>query len=877
MKKTLFGLLSFFPLCKHAQAQEIPRNLNDEMFSTYYRQRVSTFRDMPLKTGKIVFLGNSITDGAEWDELFDNDPNIINRGISGDITAGVLNRLDEVTKRKPSKIFLLIGTNDLAHGIRPDSIEKNIFLIAQIAHKQSPYTKLYIQSITPVNNYYKMFSDHTGNGAMINEINDVLKNNEAKYNYTYVDIHSLFADAEDKFNIRLTNDGLHMKGDAYEVWKHKIYPYVYNLQEHPGLLPLPGKVIWRNNSFPLYKCSSIVIGNDSLKNIAGELQKIIASNGFEIPVSNKFNSDFSIQLQIGKIDAARLSDEAYHLSVDSNKIILIANALHGLFDGVQTLRQLMRAKSVVDGCEIQDEPAFQWRGYMVDVGRNFQSMNLLKQQIDVMASLKLNIFHFHLTEDVAWRLQIKQYPQLTDAKNMTRNAGLFYTTDDLKELIAYCKARFITLVPEIDMPGHSAAFKRATGFDMQSDSGMTAIKNILREVCDTYDIPYIHIGADEVKIRNKNFLPQMISLLENNGKKVIGWEPGGNFSPSVIRQLWGDDAGRTAFGQGFLQIDSRNLYINHMDAEESVVSIFNHEIDNALKGDDQKIGATLCLWNDRRLNTGGDNLTQNPVYPAMLAFAERSWCGGGYGTGNKVFLSDTASREYKDFSAFENRLTDIKKEFFTQLPFPYVKQQNIHWQLIGSYDNGGNLSESFAPEENNFDFVKAKNAMSVNGATVILRHFWNPVVKGILSDPKENATYYAYAKHWSDADTTAQMWLGFYDFSRSTATDPPQEDTWNNLQSKIWLNGKTIAPPQWQRAGQQGNSEVPYVDENYYFRKPTEVRLKKGWNTILIKLPIGKFNSGIWYAPVKWMFTAVFIEHDENSFNWKQDDRFYGR
>ena len=296
MKKIFFSLLSVLLFSTSAYTQEIPKNLNDEMFPTYYRQRVSAFRTMPVRAGQIVFLGNSITDGAEWGELFDNDPNIINRGISGDITAGVLNRLDEVTKRKPSKIFLLIGTNDLAHGIKPDSIEKNIFLIAQIVHKQSPYTKLYIQSITPVNNYYKMFGDHTGNGAMVNEINDVLKSNAAKYNYVYINIHSLFADAEDKFNIRLTNDGLHMKGDAYEIWKHKIYAYVYDLQEHPALLPLPKKVIWSNNFFPLYKCASIVIGNDSLKNIAGDLQKIIASDGFDIPVSNKLNNDFFIQL-----------------------------------------------------------------------------------------------------------------------------------------------------------------------------------------------------------------------------------------------------------------------------------------------------------------------------------------------------------------------------------------------------------------------------------------------------------------------------------------------------------------------------------------------------------------------------------------------------
>lgn len=874
MKKVFSASLCILLFSAITYAQEVPKNLSDDMFPAYYRQRISAFRTMPVRSGQIVFLGNSIIDAAQWDELFDNDPNVINRGINGDITAGILNRLDEITRRRPSKVFLLIGNNDLLHGIHPDSVEKNIFLIVRIIHRQSPGTKLYIQSITPVSSYHKMFAGHTGNGSMINEINSELKNNASKYDYTYVDIHTLFAGAEGKSDIRLTEDGLFLQGNAYQVWKHKIYSYVYDLQTKPSLIPLPRKISWRNDFFPVYKCSSIIIDNDSLENIAYGLQKIIADNGFDIPVSDRHGNNFYIQLKIGNIHGQIPLSEAYHLTVDSNKIILIAHTLHGLFNGMQTLRQLMRAKSVVDGCEIEDQPSFEWRGYMVDVGRNYQSMDLLKRQIDIMASLKLNIFHFHLTEDAAWRLYIKQYPQLTDARNMTRNAGMFYTVNDLKELIAYCKERFISLVPEIDMPGHSMAFKRAMGFDMQSDSGTLVMKNIVTEICDTYDVPYVHIGGDEVKIQNRNFLPQMISFIESKGKKVIGWEPGGNFTPSVIRQLWGDAAGKTGLVKGALQIDSRNLYVNHMDAEESVVSIFNHEIDNVLQGNDQKIGATLCLWNDRRLNAGGDNLTQNPVFPAMVAFAERSWCGGGYGTDCEVFLNDTASGEFKDFSAFESRLEDIKKEFFSQLPFPYVKQQNIHWLLIGPYNNAGDLSKSFWPEKENFDFARAAGVMQVTGATIILRHFWQPLVKGVLSDPQENTTHYAYAKYWSDTDTVARMWLGFYDFSRSTPTDPPRLGGWNNLQSKIWLNGKIIAPPQWQRAGQQSNLEMPYTDENYYFRAPATVHLQKGWNTVLIKSPVGKFNSGIWYAPVKWMFTAVFVKSDGH-LNWEQDVQYY--
>ena len=100
---------------------------------------------------------------------------------------------------------------------------------------------------------------------------------------------------------------------------------------------------------------------------------------------------------------------------------------------------------MINACEILDWPAFSWRGFMVDVGRNYQSIRQLKEQIDVMAAYKLNIFHFHLTEDIAWRLQSKRYPQLTESRHMLRNPGEFYSLSEMKELIAYSKERYITL------------------------------------------------------------------------------------------------------------------------------------------------------------------------------------------------------------------------------------------------------------------------------------------------------------------------------------------------------------------------------------------------------------------------------------------------
>ena len=117
---------------------------------------------------------------------------------------------------------------------------------------------------------------------------------------------------------------------------------------------------------------------------------------------------------------------------------------------------------------------------MIDVGRNYMSVAGLKEQIDVMALYKLNVFHFHATEDIAWRLAISRYPQLTAPENMLRDKGLYYSKEEIRELIRYCRDRHIQFIPEIDMPGHSGAFKRAMHTDMQSDSGLLIVTSILK-------------------------------------------------------------------------------------------------------------------------------------------------------------------------------------------------------------------------------------------------------------------------------------------------------------------------------------------------------------------------------------------------------------
>lgn len=139
----------------------------DSIFTTYYHQRLSLFQSIPnppLTKGDIIFLGNSINDGAEWNELFTNkgekhaDSRIKNRGISGDITAGVIHRLAEITRRKPAKVFLMIGINDLGRGLTPDSVVKNILLINDYLQQESPGTKVFIESILPVNPGFGKFA-----------------------------------------------------------------------------------------------------------------------------------------------------------------------------------------------------------------------------------------------------------------------------------------------------------------------------------------------------------------------------------------------------------------------------------------------------------------------------------------------------------------------------------------------------------------------------------------------------------------------------------------------------------------------------------------------------------------------------------------------
>lgn len=186
-----------------------------------HQQKLSMFRAAPVNKGAIIFLGNSITEGGNWDELFPGK-NILNRGIGGDITEGVLKRLDEVTRHQPSKLFICIGTNDIARGVAHATTMQNYRAILQQVQTNSPETKIYVQSILPVGK--DVILGH--NNEKIIPINNELKELCRSMQLTYIDLYPQFTDEAGYLKAAYTNDKLHLLGSGYLAWKELIEVYV---------------------------------------------------------------------------------------------------------------------------------------------------------------------------------------------------------------------------------------------------------------------------------------------------------------------------------------------------------------------------------------------------------------------------------------------------------------------------------------------------------------------------------------------------------------------------------------------------------------------------------------------------------------------------
>jgi hexosaminidase len=318
--------------------------------------------------------------------------------------------------------------------------------------------------------------------------------------------------------------------------------------EDPAIIPYPIHLEKKAGQFELSKKTTIVVDDDpQLLNEARYLQALIKEViGANISFTKKANKN-SIEIK----HSSELNDpEAYNLNITPNKISISASDAHGVFNAIQTIRQLFpieKASTItLPAISVQDKPAYTWRGMHLDVSRHFFNIDYLKKHIDRLAYYKFNKFHLHLTDDQGWRIEIKQYPKLTEEgawrtfnnqdsvcikrskenpnfeidprfiheKDGKQVYGGFYTQEEMKDLIAYAESKHIEIIPEIDMPGHMMAAISAYPELVDGNAGWgevfsvplcvckenvyTFSKNVLKEIIDLFPSKYIHIGADEV-------------------------------------------------------------------------------------------------------------------------------------------------------------------------------------------------------------------------------------------------------------------------------------------------------------------------------------------------------------------------------------------
>ena len=517
-----------------------------------------------------------------------------------------------------------------------------------------------------------------------------------------------------------------------------------------------------------------------------------------------------------------LPAEGYRLTVTPEKITLTAGSAAGLFYGRGTLEQLSAPGGKTVPCvTIEDAPRLKLRGFMHDTGRNFQTVESLKKQLDIFARYRLNVFHWHLTDNPAWRIESKRYPQLNTrpSRQDGRTPEGTYTFDQIREVIAYAKARHIRVIPELDMPGHSACFNRAFGFSMGSPKGIAILKELLTEFCSEIpaaDCPIIHIGSDEVHIPHpKAFIAAMETHLASLGRRAAVWSPGlVPSSKSTITQLWKSNARLPQDGAEL--IDSSFGYLNTYDPQELVRRYLSAAIHP------KALGATLCCWPDVRVDDKTKIFSQNAVWPALLAFSENAWSGPA------------------DLTAFEPKLEAHRDAYFAGMPFDYIPQMRHSWTVrIGKYSPGIRRGASFM-------FGASNNRAKKEGTETE-----TAILTATVSVP-EAGTYLFRA--------------GFEAPARSNRLSYgiPEQGRLDAAGGTVLFDGSPLPAPVYREPGRFSCAnnmwhgplcEVPYADEQFWWlRTPSPIFLTAGTHTVTITAP-RKNPKMQWSAtllPVRW-------------------------
>src|SRR5438445_2736276 len=386
-----------------------------------------------------------------------------------------------------------------------------------------------------------------------------------------------------------------------------------------ALIPVPAKLTPRSGSFALATTTSIVAGDDLRAQAELLRDQLRPASGYPLPIA-AFAKGARITLALDR-SLARLGDEGYRLTVSAEEVAIRAPQPAGILHGSHTLRQLLPPeifrRARVDGVswtipavEIEDRPRFGWRGSHLDVGRHFMPKEFVLKHIDLLALHKFNVFHWHLTEDQGWRIEIKKYPKLTAVgafrkDSMTaprtkdpalrkfagRPHGGFYTQDDVREVVRYAAERGITVVPEREMPGHAMAAIAAypelgnTGKPIEvltywgitdhvlgvTDNVLRFFEDVLDEVLELFPSKFIHIGGDECPktewrntpsaqermkkegLKNEDelqswFIRHFDSWLAKRGRRLVGWDEilEGGLAPGATVMSWRGEKGGVA-------------------------------------------------------------------------------------------------------------------------------------------------------------------------------------------------------------------------------------------------------------------------------------------------------------------------------------------
>jgi hexosaminidase len=447
-----------------------------------------------------------------------------------------------------------------------------------------------------------------------------------------------------------------------------------------NVIPKPVSVTSAEGQFMITESTNIYVeaGSDEAMAIGQYLaEKLRSATGYPLQVLEASGADGGdIHLDTTGADPL-LGEEGYELSIASDLVTLTAHQPAGLFRGIQTIRQLLPAQiessSLQPGPwpmpagQIRDLPRFAWRGIMLDVARHFATVEDVKRLIDLSAYYKINRFHLHLADDQGWRIMINSWPNLATHGGSTEvggGPGGYYTQEEYADIVAYAQSRYIMVIPEIDMPGHTNAALSSypelncdgvapalyTGIEVGFSSlcidkelTYTFLDDVIGELAAITPGPYIHIGGDEAKATQHDdylrFIERVQAIVQSHGKNVIGWEEiaQSKILPTTVVQHWDKDVVQAAIDQGAKVIMSpaSKAYLD-MKYDEStdlglvwagltdVKDAYEWDPATQLSGVSEAdvLGVEAPLWSETVQNI--DDITFM-VFPRLPGYAEIGW------------------------------------------------------------------------------------------------------------------------------------------------------------------------------------------------------------------------------------------------------------